>query len=481
MPSVNIATLPRSSTITPDLYLLGVRDPDGAAFNELILAQGSGTGGSGGGSGKILVDTNNTIFPNRPRLKLTSDVFVFFDDPGNDQTLLGFNTSVLMQKADYDSDGDNIIGLANGGTGLSVPSNEAGLFGASDSGPVLYKTNYFANSIPTINDDSTEGYAIGSRWIFGPSEWLCTDATASNAKWSKTTGSGTGGGAGSNLNIQVGGINLPNRPNLNFLGSGLTLVYDDPANDAIIVQIEQGDMTKSVYDADLDNIIDAKAGGTGLDLANSAEGFLYSLPQADTPPILLRQSFGTFAQPSSSSDASAGFGFGSLWLDRGNDSLWYNVDATPGNAQWQRIGKARTFFDDTISLPYKEDLIFKGFSISQTTDAIIIEQSENLAVVEWADNPLDSTLSLRDSLHGKTIRLAGTHDVLCPSSQTATIRDGFQINVILVTPNSTITFFPEDSNTTINGRSNILNEQWGSVHLSYDANQDVWYAIGFLS
>ena len=478
MPAINIASLPRSSTISPDLYFLSVRDPDGAAFNELILAQSSGSGG-GGGSGKILVDASNTIFPNRPRLKLASSVLTFFDDPGNDQTLLGFNTSVLMQRANYDADGDGIIGLNNGGTGIDVPAGEAGFFGVGpNNSPVLFKTNLYAATSPSTTDDSTIGYTIGSRWVFGPNEWICTDATPSNAIWSRTTGGG-GGGSSSLLTIQAGGTDLPARSNLNFLGSGLTLIYDDPSNDATVVQIEQGDMTKSVYDADLDGIINAEAGGTGLDLTNSYEGFLYCLPIANTSPIVLRQNFGAFSQPNTSADSDNGYGLGSLWLERSNSDLWFNIDATPNNAKWQKLAKHTEFLANGTPISFKPSIDFVGFTISQTQDKLLIEPPST-ATVQWLTHPASTNLQIRDNLHGKTIKVAGTLEILCPGNTTAQIRDGFQINVLLVTPNGSATFLPEDAGTTINARNNVLTEQWGSVHLSYEASTNAWFAIGYL-
>jgi hypothetical protein len=54
--------------------------------------------------------------------------------------------------------------------------------------------NYTAVVDPTINDDQTEGYAIGSQWINTASDtiFFCTDATTGNANWT------SGGGMGSN-------------------------------------------------------------------------------------------------------------------------------------------------------------------------------------------------------------------------------------------------------------------------------------------
>ena len=51
------------------------------------------------------------------------------------------------------------------------------------------KTNYNGSGAPTANDDSSKGYAVGSRWIdtTNNDEYVCLNATAGNAVWKKTT------------------------------------------------------------------------------------------------------------------------------------------------------------------------------------------------------------------------------------------------------------------------------------------------------
>lgn len=51
------------------------------------------------------------------------------------------------------------------------------------------QNNLSASSAPTVNDDSTAGYAVGSVWIdtTGDEAYRCLDATATSAVWVKTT------------------------------------------------------------------------------------------------------------------------------------------------------------------------------------------------------------------------------------------------------------------------------------------------------
>lgn len=59
----------------------------------------------------------------------------------------------------------------------------------------LAKNNLSAVAAPTVNDDSADGYSIGSRWIdtSGQEEYVCISPALGAAVWKGTT---TGGGSG---------------------------------------------------------------------------------------------------------------------------------------------------------------------------------------------------------------------------------------------------------------------------------------------
>ena len=54
------------------------------------------------------------------------------------------------------------------------------------------KNNLTASAAPTVSNDNTQGYAIGSRWVWATQsrEWVCTGALTGDAKWTETTASG---------------------------------------------------------------------------------------------------------------------------------------------------------------------------------------------------------------------------------------------------------------------------------------------------
>jgi hypothetical protein len=51
----------------------------------------------------------------------------------------------------------------------------------------IVKMNYEATAEPTIDDDSGEGYAKGSEWIYDERFWKCVDATEGAAVWKELT------------------------------------------------------------------------------------------------------------------------------------------------------------------------------------------------------------------------------------------------------------------------------------------------------
>ena len=481
MPQVNISSLPKTSTITPDTYVLAITDPDNNPINRLLLAQAGGTG-SGSGSGKIIVNNSDVVFPQRPRLKFASSLFQPFDDAGNDTTILGLDIGKLLLKTDYTHrDTGDAIAISKGGTGLELPrTGVEGLFSIDpDNKPRLLKTNLEADRLPAATDDIRLGYSVGSRWVFGSSEWVCTSAVQDNAAWKMTTGSGSGSSSGSNLVIQAGGNDLPLRNNLNFVGSGLTFIYDDSANDAIVVQIEQGDMAQAVYDADLDQKIDAKSGGTGLDLTQSVEGFLYSPGITDAKPFVLRNSFGSISAPRATDDITKQFGLGSFWLDGSTDSLYYASGIAENNANWQKIGRSLDISLSGQQQPYKPIIDFKPTATIKPntnvlSDSIEISFNAEVKPIDWRIQPVGQTLAIRDNMHGATIRVSGSHQVLLPS----TLQQGFQCIVMLVSDNSTITFLPEDGNAIIAAAGNELNQKFRSVHIGFDESVKTFYLTG---
>ena len=119
------------------------------------------------------------------------------------------------------------------------------------------KHNLAASAAPGVDDDSTDGYGVGSRWLdtTGEKEYVCTSASIGAAVWVETTGGG-GGGAFTDLSdVPAAYTGAAGKVVAVNVGES-ALEFVDPATGT-------GDMTKAVYDADLDNVVDNAAALNG--------------------------------------------------------------------------------------------------------------------------------------------------------------------------------------------------------------------------
>jgi len=57
----------------------------------------------------------------------------------------------------------------------------------ADGNMTFIKNNYSASGIPTVNDDSSEGYSISSVWYYNNEKYVCIDNTDGAAIWSNST------------------------------------------------------------------------------------------------------------------------------------------------------------------------------------------------------------------------------------------------------------------------------------------------------
>jgi hypothetical protein len=102
---------------------------------------------------------------------------------------------------------EGVIQVYNAGAAVHANRGGGSLHAvASDTeAGFLPQSKMDATSAPTVNDDSGQGFQVGSRWINVTldKEYVCLDATASAAVWTETTAGAAGGGqtdtvAGSN-------------------------------------------------------------------------------------------------------------------------------------------------------------------------------------------------------------------------------------------------------------------------------------------
>jgi len=90
------------------------------------------------------------------------------------------------------------VETGNGDIFRVTPTASGGISSESNLGTAtkLPKSRLSASTNPDVDDDATEGYEIGSRWIneVTGEEYVCFDNTIGNAVWGSTTESGGGSG-----------------------------------------------------------------------------------------------------------------------------------------------------------------------------------------------------------------------------------------------------------------------------------------------
>lgn len=78
------------------------------------------------------------------------------------------------------------VGLSDGGTGASTAAGARANLGENASGSFFTKKhNFSASTAPTVNEDTGDGYSVGSWWFDTTADkvYTCLDATAAAAVW----------------------------------------------------------------------------------------------------------------------------------------------------------------------------------------------------------------------------------------------------------------------------------------------------------
>ena len=152
----------------------------------------------------------------------------------------------LLHTNDADAAADALHHTLGTGANQAAAGNHthtSSQVGLSNVANILCK--FDATAEPTANDDSADGYAVGSSWfdVTNDKAYLCLDATVGAAVWQEVGGGGA------------------------------------------------GDMLKATYDADDDGVVDEAAAVEGVDAAGNSKYYgtnssgdpgFYTLPEGGT-------------------------------------------------------------------------------------------------------------------------------------------------------------------------------------------------------
>ncbi|MEM4248446.1 MAG: tail fiber domain-containing protein, partial [Candidatus Nanoarchaeia archaeon] len=321
----------------------------------------------------------------------TASTIVKRDESGNFSagTITANLAGNVTGNADTATTAGNVTGtvaVANGGTGATSAGGALTNLGIDQI--ATKKSNLSANSAPTVNDDSTQGYAVGSQWLDTTAQksYVCLDATAGAAVWKDTTSSGgtvtsvtaeaplTGGTITETGNI---GINKANATTDGYLSKEDWATFNGKGTSNLeLGETEttayRGDRGKSAYDAtqaatknntantivkrdascnfsagtitanlagnadtattagNVTGTVAVANGGTGATSAGNARTNL-GIDQIATK----KSNLSANSAPTVDDDLSQGYAVGSQWLDTTADKSYICLDATAGAAVWK--------------------------------------------------------------------------------------------------------------------------------------------------
>jgi len=266
-----------------------------------------------------------------------------------------------------------------------------------------FKSEYAKTVAPTVNNDLSAGYEVGSHWFDTTADkaYVCVDATIGAAIWTEITS--TGGSSftdGDGIAINSGTISVDLKANGGLVIESTKLAVDLSAT-AITGTLSavKGGTGQSSYTtgdllyassstslAKLSDIATGNAlitGGPGIapsygkiGLTTHVAGTLpvgsggtgtttltpngILLGNGTSGVIALKSEFAQAVAPSPSDDASIGYAVGSQWFDTLADKVYVCVDATLGSAVWTQVslpsaGSGINISSGVVSVDLKAD------------------------------------------------------------------------------------------------------------------------------
>jgi len=241
---------------------------------------------------------------------------------GSTMTAANQSTSILIRTGVSPTVNDDVLdGYMPGAVWVDTTNNIAyicltsavgtaqwqpiGSIGAGTTTPAAPTGNNFAATTdPTVNDDSSGGYAVGSFWVNVTldTSFICADATAGAAVWHQIDAA-----AGSSITN-------------NFAATAAPSATDSAP-------------TYSV-------------GSVWIDVTNNksytcVDSTATSAIWVETSPApTIKNNFAATAAPTASASVTAGYSVGSMWVDTTNNKSYICVDSTSAAAVWKETSPA---------------------------------------------------------------------------------------------------------------------------------------------
>ena len=237
----------------------------------------------------------------------------------------------------------------------------------------VIKTKHDASAAPDADNDTTEGYVVGSRWIdtTNDKEYVCLDNTDTAAVWTETTQAGSSPAlndisdvtidsvannevlaydtGGDWINQTAAEAGLATASHVHAAGditSG-TLAHEQGGLEFDASAVDNGDVVVGTAAGTMAIRADVLTGGAagflkhevgGLEAdVNAGDGFVEIKGGSTT---VIKSNLAASDAPDSNDDVTPGYQVGSVWIDTTADKAYVCLDPADGAAVWTEITQA---------------------------------------------------------------------------------------------------------------------------------------------
>jgi len=212
---------------------------------------------------------------------------------------------------------DSSLGYSIGSIWVDTVSNLSYIAVDITVGAAIWKRfsskidNVVAVIPPSVNDDSSQSYEIGSLWLDVPNSdiYFCLDSTVGNAKWIIVS---------PEVHNRYNGIAAPLATDDSTAGFDIGSIWIDSSRDSAFIC-------------------------TSNTVSNAVWVEI-------TKPILHNLNAPFFPGPGN--DSLQFYSIGSIWVDTVQNNAYMAVDVTPTNAIWVLLGSATPTGGGTVSIPF---------------------------------------------------------------------------------------------------------------------------------
>jgi hypothetical protein len=260
---------------------------------------------------------------------------------------------------------------------------------------------------PTVNDDSGDGYEVGSYWVNTSSQsvFFAVDVTPGSAIWVDVSGGGIlhnfTATTNPTANDDSGNGYEPSSFWYNTNNNQLFVNIDSSSTAAVWVRTDNVKLGLSSSDPGIgDDAADGyEIGSYWINTSTSSVFFAIDVTGGaavwvEATPVL--HNFTATTNPATGDDVADGYSSSSFWYNTLTDRLWVCVDNSLGAAIWNRVDNIQN--EAITSDPTANDDANDGYEIGShwlntTTDKVFYCANSAVGAAEWIELNPDAVTS----------------------------------------------------------------------------------------